>query len=125
MNGIFMNSRGLGDLAKHLNIAQYVQDHKLDFLAISETGRWDFPVSVPDRLSGGMDFTRHSIPPRGRSGGILLGVLSDSMEVLAYTSGEFHIKFHVCNNADNFIWSLVAVYGAAQEEHTAIFYGSW
>src|SRR3954462_6609221 len=32
MNDIFMNSRGLGDLAKHLNIAQYVRDHKLDFL---------------------------------------------------------------------------------------------
>jgi len=121
MNGIFMNSRGLGDLAKHLNIAQYVRDHKLDFLAISETGRRDFPVSVLDRLSGGMDFTWHSIPPRGRSGGILLGVLSDSMEVLAYTSGEFHIKFHIRNKADGFIWSLVAVYGAAQEERKAAF----
>ena len=83
MNGIFMNSRGLGDLAKHLNIAQYVRDHNLDFLAICKTGRRDFPLSVLDRISGGMDFTWHSIPPRSRSGGILLGVLSDSMEVLA------------------------------------------
>src|SRR3954464_6721312 len=94
MNGIFMNSRGLGDLAKHLNIGQYVRC---------------------------MDFTWHSIPPRGRSGGILLGVLSDSMEVLAYTTGEFHIKFYVRNKADNFVWSLVAVYGAAQEEQKAAF----
>ena len=121
MNDIFMNSRGLGDLAKHLNIAQYVRDHKLDFLAISKTGRRDFPVSVLDRLSGGMDFTWHSIPPRGRSGGILLGVLSDSMEVLAYTSGEFHRKFHIRNKAYGFIWSLVVVYGAAQEERKAAF----
>ena len=96
-------------------------DHKLDFLAISETERRDFPVSVLDRLSGGMNFIWHSIPPHGRSGGILLGVLSESMEVLAYTSGEFHIKFHVRNKADGFIWSLVAVYGAAQEEHKAAF----
>src|SRR3954468_19181846 len=121
MNGIFMNSRGLSDLTKHLNIAQYVQDHNLDFLAISEIGRRDFPLSVLDRISGGMDFTWHSIPPRGRSGGILLGVLSDSMEVLDYTTGEFHIKFHVRNKADNFVWSLVAVYGAAQEEQKATF----
>src|ERR1044072_9163742 len=121
MNGIFMNSRGLDDLAKHLNIAQYVWDHNLDFLAISETGRRDFPLSVFDRISGGMDFTWHSIPPRGRSGGILLGVLSDSMEVLAYMIGEFHIKFHIRNKADGFIWSLVAVYGAAQEERKASF----
>src|SRR4051812_34588840 len=121
MNGIFMNSRGLGDLAKHLNIAQYVRDHKLDFLAISKTGRRDFPVSVLDRLSGGMDFTWHSIPPLDRSDGILLGVLLDSMEVLAYTGGEFHIKFHIRNKDDSFIWSLVVVYGAAQEERKATF----
>src|ERR1041385_2882579 len=121
MNGIFMNSRGLCDLTKHLNIAQYIRDHKLDFLAVSETGRRDFPVNVLDRLSGGMDFTWHSIPPRGRSDGILLGVLSDSMEVLAYTCGEVHIKFHVRNKADNFIWSLVAVYGAAQEKRKSAF----
>ena len=78
-------------------------------------------MSVLDRLSGGMDFTWLSIPPRGRSGGIMLGVLSDSMEVLAHTSGEFHIKFHIHNKADGFIWSLVAVYGAAQEERKVAF----
>ena len=63
MNGMFTNSRGLGDLAKHMNIAQYVWDHKLDFVAISETGRRDFQVSVLDRLLGGLDFTWHFIPP--------------------------------------------------------------
>jgi hypothetical protein len=41
--------------------------------------------------------------------------------VLAYTTGEFHIKFHVRNKADNFIWSLVVVYGAAQEEQKDAF----
>ena len=63
MNGIFTNSRGHGDLAKHLNISQYVRDHKLDFVAISETGRRDFQVSVLDRLSGGLDFTLAFYPP--------------------------------------------------------------
>ena len=118
---MFTNSRGLGDLAKHLNIAQYVQDHNLDFVAISETGR-RFQVSVLDRLSGGLDFTWHFIPPRGRSGGILLGVRSDSMDVLARTDGDFHIKLHRRNKADNFLWSLVAVYGAAQEEYKEVFF---
>ena len=73
MNGIFENSRGLGDWAKHLNIAHHVRDYKLDFLAISETGRRDFPSSILNRLSDGVDFTWHSCPPRGRSGGMLLG----------------------------------------------------
>ena len=46
MNGMFSNSRGLRDLAKHLHIADCVRDHNLDFLAISETGRREFPGSL-------------------------------------------------------------------------------
>ena len=43
------------------------------------------------------------------------------MEVLAVSDGDFHIKMHVRNKADNFIWSLVAVYGPAQAEFKADF----
>ena len=117
MNGMFANSRGFSDLAKHLHFADCIRDHNLDFLAISETGRRDFSQSLLNRISGGIDFTWISSPPRDRSGGILLGVRSDTMEVLAYSMGKFHIR----NRADNFIWSLVAVYGAAQEDSKAAF----
>jgi hypothetical protein len=121
MNGIFSNSRGLGDLAKHLFFADCIRDHNLDFLAISETGRRDFTQSFLSRLSGGVDFVRHSRPPRGRSGGILVGVKTATMDVLACSDGDFHVKLHIRNKSDNFIWSLVAVYGAAQEEFKADF----
>ena len=121
MNGMFMNSRGLGDLAKHLHIAQCIRDHNLDFVAISETGRRDFPATVLNRISGGFDFQWYCRPPRGRSGGILLGVNPNSMDVLAISDEDFHIKFHIRNKVDNFIWSLVAVYGPAQEAHKAAF----
>jgi hypothetical protein len=107
MNGMFTNSRGLRDLAKHLHIAHCVNDHKLDFVAISETSRRDFVWT--------------SQPPRGCSGGILLGVHVDTMEVIAHSGGDYHIKLHVRNRADNFVWSLVAVYGAAQDEFKANF----
>ena len=83
------------------------------FLAISESGRRDFLSNVLNRLSGGLDFTWHSCPSHGRSGGILLGVKSDSMEVVGRSGGDFHLKVHIRNKTDNFIWSLVAVYGAA------------
>jgi hypothetical protein len=43
------------------------------------------------------------------------------MEVIAKSGGDYHIKLHIRNRADNFIWSLVAVYGAAQDEFTAYF----
>jgi hypothetical protein len=35
------------------------------------------------------------------------------MEVLARSGGDYHIKLNIRNRVDNFIWSLVAIYGAA------------
>jgi hypothetical protein len=122
MNGMFRNRRGLGDLTKHLHITHCIRDHILDFFfAISETGRRDFSQRLFDRLSGGVDFEWTSQLPRGRSWGILLGVQIDTMEVLARSSGDYHIKLHIRNRADNFTRSLVAVYGAAHDEYKAAF----
>jgi hypothetical protein len=72
MNGMFRNSRGLRDLAKHSHIADGCRDYDLDFLAISETGRRNFSQSFLDRLSGGINFQWFSRPPRGRSGAFYL-----------------------------------------------------
>jgi hypothetical protein len=121
MNGIFSNSRGLNDLAKHVHIADCCRDYNLDFIAISETGKRDYSSSLLNHLSGGIDFEWLSRPPRGWPGGILVGVRDDTMEILASSDGEFHIKLHIRNKAANFIWSLVVVYGAAQDEFKADF----
>jgi hypothetical protein len=43
------------------------------------------------------------------------------MEILASSCGDYHIKLHIRNTADNFTWSLVTVYGAAQDEFKADF----
>jgi hypothetical protein len=57
MNGMFKNSRGLGDLAKHLHIADCCRDYNLDFVAFSKTCKRDYSQSFLDRLlSGGIDF---------------------------------------------------------------------
>jgi hypothetical protein len=91
------------------------------FLAISETGKRDFSQSLLNRILGGIDFSWFSCPPRGRSGGILLGVRTNTLDVLASSNGEFHIELHVRNKADNFIWGLVAMCGATQEDSKAAF----
>jgi hypothetical protein len=63
----------------------------------------------------------HCLPPRGRSGGILLGVRADAFDVTLITEGEFHIKFHLCNRTDNFKWILMVAYGPTQEEFKSAF----
>jgi hypothetical protein len=68
MNGMFSNSRGLLDLAKHLHISHCITDHKLDFVAISETGRRDFSQTLLDRLLGGETLSGplgHPVADRG------------------------------------------------------------
>jgi hypothetical protein len=81
MNGMFRNSRGLQDLAKHLHIAESIRDYDLDFVAISETGKRNYSINFLNRLSGGEDFDWVSRPPRGRSGGLLIGVRTSTMEI--------------------------------------------
>jgi hypothetical protein len=66
-------------------------------------------------LCAGKEFIWHSKAPKGRSGGILLGIDMDCFDIGAIDEGEFYVKFHLCNKKDNFKWALVAVYGQAQQ----------
>ena len=88
----------------------------LDFIALMETGRPTFSTPFLSFLCGGLDFSWYCLPPKGRSGGILLGVNNSSIEVLNTDVGDFVVKFHVRSRSDGFSWALVAVYGAAQPE---------
>ena len=74
MKGIFWNSRGLGDLAKHRFLSDLVKEEQISFIDISETGRDDFRDHILKNLCAGWNFFWHCMAPHGRSGGILLGV---------------------------------------------------
>jgi hypothetical protein len=100
---MFKNSRGLSDLAKHSHITDCCRDYNLDFVAISKMGKRNYSQGLLDRLSSGIDFQWFSCPPRGRSGGMLVGVHSDTIDVLASSDGEYHINLTIRNKADNFI----------------------
>ena len=116
MKGIFWNSKGLADLAKRRFSAETMIEQKIDFIALLETGRDNFTTQFLGTLLGGIDFDRHRLPPRGRSGGILLGVRCEVLEVINVVWGDFAVKFWVRLKLDGFRWSLVAVYGEAQPE---------
>jgi hypothetical protein len=58
----------------------------------------------------------HWTEPHGRSGGILLGVNLDVMDVGSIDDGDFFLKFGLKDRRSDFKWVLVAVYGAAQPE---------
>ena len=103
-------------MAKRRFLAEAAVEHRLDFIALSETGRDNFAPQFLSTLSGGIDFDWHCLPSRGRSGGILLGIRCEALEVRSVVMGDFAVKFRVTSKEDGFNWALVAVYGAAQPE---------
>jgi hypothetical protein len=116
MKGIFWNSRGLSDLAKTRFLRETSIEQDLAFIALLETGKQDFSQGPLNNFSGGKHFVWHWTTPRGRSGGILLGVNIDLLDVGSIEDGDFLVKFSVRDRRSDFKWVLVAVYGAAQSE---------
>lgn len=114
MRGSFWNSDGFGDPAKHLAVNDMIREHKLDFLAILETGRPSFAPQLLSHLSGGFDYVWFCLPPQGRSGDILVGFNSTIFKIKNVIAGDSCVKFHVVSKSDGFEWALVAAYGAAQ-----------
>ena len=116
MRGVFWNSDELGDPAKHLAVNDMVRENKLDFIALLETDRSNFSTPFLTFLAGGFDYNWFCLPPHGRSGGVLVGFNKDTLEMQSVVAGDFCVKIHFKSKVDGFIWALVAVYGAAQDE---------
>jgi len=59
--------------------------------------------------------------PRGRSGGMLLGVNLLSFDIGEIEEGDFLICFKVRHREDDYKFNLISVYGPAQMDHKAQF----
>src|SRR4051812_37946080 len=107
MKGIFWNSRGLVDLAKRRFLRDTSVEEKLDFIALLETGRDNFPPRFLNTIFDGTAFDWHVLPPRDRSGGILLRVKGETLHVFDVVQGECSVKFHIRSKIDSFHWDFV------------------
>jgi len=72
------------------------------FIALLETRKKNFTQSMHDGLCGGRNFLWHWTEPHGRSGGILLGVDVDVLDIGSIEEGDFFVKFHLRNKRDDF-----------------------
>ena len=76
-------------MAKYRYISEAIREQNLDFVAVMEIGKKDMSRANLNRLSGGEDYIWHCLPPRGRSGGILLGINALNLELSLIVEGEF------------------------------------
>lgn len=121
MKGIFWNCDGFGDPKKHRFVADLTKEYNLSFIALSETVKKDFSDSFLRNLCAGRDYLWHCKEPRGRSGGILLGIDLSVFDIGAIDEGDFYVRFLLLNKNDGFKWSLVCVYGPAQDNLKEMF----
>jgi hypothetical protein len=89
IKGINWNPGGFGDTAKHLFDKEAIREHKLEFVALLDTGRSNFFIYFLNQLAAEYNFSWFYLPPHGRSGGILVGINSDTLEVIKVSSGDF------------------------------------
>ena len=73
MKGMIWNSDGFGDTAKNFALQEAIRENKLSFAAVLETGRSNFSAPFLKKILGGAEYAWYSLPPHGRSGGILAG----------------------------------------------------
>jgi hypothetical protein len=113
------NGVGFRDPGKHIFVKESIRDFRLDFIALLETGRSNFTVPFLANLAAGHDFGWFCLLPHGRSGGILVGINTQTLLVKKVDNGDFRVKLHIRSKHDGFEWVLVPVYGAAQDAHKA------
>ena len=113
LKGMKWNSDAFRDPGKHIFVKEAIREHKLDFIALLETDRSNFAIPFLNSLSAGRDFCWFCLPPHGRSGGILFGINSETLQVKNVVTGDFCVKLHIRSKHDGFEWVFIPVYGAA------------
>jgi hypothetical protein len=113
MKGIFWNSRGLGDLAKHRYLSEMVKEEQINFIALFEIDKDEFNETL-NNLCRGREFIWHSKAPEGRSGGILLGADQEVFDIGAIDEGDFYVKLILRDKSDGFKFVLYGVYDPVQ-----------
>jgi exonuclease III len=121
MKGVFWNCDGFRDPKKHRFVTDLTKEFNLSFIALSETGKKDFSDVFLKNLCAGKDFLWHCKEPRGRSGGMVLGIDLNVYDIGSIDEGDFYVKSLLRNKSDGFKWALVSVYGPAQDNFKEAF----
>ena len=80
--------RGLGKLARRRQVREYIFQEKVDIVGLQETVKEEFTSGFLQELSGGLNFSWNWLPAKGKSGGILLGIKGDFLEMEACSLGD-------------------------------------
>jgi len=95
MKGIFWKSNGFVDTKKYKFLSDLTKEKNLEFIAVSETDRANFLQSTLNNICAGRDFLWHCMAPRGRSGGMMLGINPLIFYISQIEEGDFFYSVQV------------------------------
>lgn len=75
MRFLFWNVRGLGKGSRRRQVREFINDHNLEVVGLQETIKNSFSDAELLELAGNRNFSWSWTPAKGRSGGILWGVI--------------------------------------------------
>jgi hypothetical protein len=99
-----------------------VDTKKYKFLSdLTKDRRPSFSQHTLNTICVGRDFIWHCMAPKGRSGGMILGVHLLVFDVGDVEEGEFFIRFKLRHKEDDFKFNLIVVYGPTQADRKSNF----
>jgi hypothetical protein len=114
MIGAFWNVRGLNKSGSLSCLGDFIKQYKLDFVGIIETKKASIADSFLRVVSNKM--TWNYLPTAESAGGILVGIKTDSYDVIGWQTFQFCVVLIIRNCDDQFVWRLIVVYGSPYEE---------
>ena len=118
---MFWNVRGIWQVIERNFIRETIIEKHLDFVGLQETIKGDYSKNELHNLSGWKTFLWEWIAPRGKSGGMLVGINSDNFDLQQVEKGTYYVRMLLFDKKAKFSWNLVTVYGDAPKEGKAAF----
>lgn len=88
----------------------------MDIIGVQETIKKYFYDQELKGYTEGQPFFWDWIPTQGHSGGILLGIKDDRLEIEGWHKGRFYMGADIRDKLTNFRWRLGIMYGPTDHE---------
>lgn len=115
MRGLIWNCRGIKKKGVSSFLRNLILEHKFHFIGLQETMQED----IEEKIIGGIDpvetYLWKWIPSTGKSGGILVRINIEFLDVGGFTEGDYMLQMNIWDKKMKVKWNLMTVYGAAQE----------
>jgi exonuclease III len=121
MKILFWNIRSLGAPGRRKQLKYLRCHHRVDVVCLQETIKEGFTQGELSGLSEGGSFEWVWTDAQGHSGGTLVGVRTDEIDILERDKGEFFTSMKVKGRQESFKWEVVNVYGPVQNDRKAGF----